>query len=52
MNYNELLKRIENYKLKFNVLENKDDSKTNNFVLNDVDLEIIKTYLLEQKKKK
>lgn len=47
-----IISKLSNLLLKFNVLENKDDNKTNNFVLNDVDLEIIKTYLLEQKKKK
>lgn len=47
-----IISKLSNLLLKFNVLENKDDNKTNNFVLNDVDLEIIKTYLLEQKNKK
>lgn len=47
-----IISKLSNLLLKFSVLENKNDNKTNNFVLNDVDLEIIKTYLLEQKNKK
>lgn len=47
-----IISKLSNLLLKFNVLENEQNNSNNNFVLNDIDLEIIKTYLLEQKEKK
>lgn len=46
-----IISKLSNLLLKFNVLENEQNNSNNNFVLNDIDLEIIKTYLLEQRKK-
>ncbi|MBO4956288.1 MAG: hypothetical protein J6C50_00410 [Rickettsiales bacterium] len=47
-----IISKLSNLLLKFNVLENEQNNSNNNFVLNDIDLEIIKTYLLEQREKK